>query len=567
MMRGQRFSRRGFIGGAAAFAALGAKGAADVAPVDGVSGLWRLAGDDPNLNGWLIVRDGHSLLVDCPSLTAASKIAGAGLPTPELILHTHVQEEHCREHLELPTVPVRVAAGAVEVARRSDAYFSATKTVWPPDRAWDTLGEEAYGIAGCVTERPPSKPLNVQGTFKPGDVIAWRGERLAVIDLAASSKRAVGFHWLGRGIVFTGDLLYAGGRLVNFYDLERRYNGGELNWTRTALARVVALKPRLALGAMGPAITDPLRDAARLVAWAKDPAGRFVRRKDEKEAQVNYTPRRTFGRYREVAPDIYQNTNWGNVILFVDRASGAGLMVDPCNCVWTPWEESVASFREDLRLLEKEAGLKRVELCLVTHPHGDHVQDAFVLRETYGTRVLATPDVAELLANPTYPYPCLLRWYGFPYDTLKVDGLLKYGRREIWRDLEFRPVWTPGHCFAHSGFAIRWRGRRIFCSGDALQHGAGPIAPALPFCFNDNGVPAHSPAEAYRAIRAERPEIVICGHSRSFYDKDGSVLRDLEEAQAALERSLAAYVPDGDLWRATVPPGYDALRGKLVAIR
>ena len=100
-----------------------------------------------------------------------------------------------------------------------------------------------------------------------------------------------------------------------------------------------------------------------------------------------------------------------------------------------------------------------------------------------------------------------------------------------------------------------------------MQRGAGPIAPALPFCFNDNGVPAHSPAEAYRAIRAERPEIVICGHSRSFYDRDGSVLRDLEEAQTALERSLAAYVPDGDLWRATVPPGYDALRGKLVAVR
>ena len=553
-------NRREFIFGGMALAATPGA-AASASPVELIGkNLWRLAGDEPQLNGWLIVKDGASLLIDCPSLAAASRIRGAGLPTPELILHTHVQEEHCREHRELARVPVRVAASAAEVARVSDAYRAATKTVWPPDRAWDTLGEEPYGIAGCVTERPPATPLNVQDTFRPGDVVEWRGERFAVLDLAASSKRAVGFHWLGHGVVFTGDLLYAGGRLVNFYDLERRYNGGELKWTQAALGQVLALKPRLALGSTGPAITDFDGDAARLLAWTKDPCGRFARRSGEKVSQVNYTPLRSFGRYREVAKDVYQNTNWGNVILFVDRASGEGLMVDPCNCVWTPWAESVESFREDLRLLEKEAGLKRVGIALVTHPHGDHVQDAFVLRERYGTRLLATPDVAELLANPAYPYPCLLRWYGFPYDTLKVDGRLRYGRTETWRDLEFRPVWTPGHCFAHSGFSIRWRGMRIFCSGDALQYGAGPIVPSLPFCYNDNGVPDHSPAVAYRAIRQERPDIVICGHSRSFYDGDGSILRDLEETQTELERSLADYVPDGDLRRATVPPGYNLRR-------
>ena len=67
-------NRRDFILGSVSLAvAPGMAGGPQLERIE--DGLWRLAGDDSNLNGWLIVRDGHSLLVDCPSLTAASKIA------------------------------------------------------------------------------------------------------------------------------------------------------------------------------------------------------------------------------------------------------------------------------------------------------------------------------------------------------------------------------------------------------------------------------------------------------------------------------------------------------------
>ena len=533
--------------------------------IGGADGLWRLRAPD-ELNGFLIVRDGASLLIDCPCHDARHAIETARLPLPELILHTHIQEEHCREWSSLPRTPVRVNAEAGDLARVTDAFRRACVTLWPPDRPWASLGADPYGIAGCVTARPPGQPLNVVSTFAPGDTIDWRGVKLEVIALPGSSRRAVGFHWASEGIVFSGDLIYAGGRLVNFYDIERCYNGGG-GWTqmRSSCAAVEGLSPRMLLPSTGPAIGDPAGDIARLSAWMARPLGGVVRRAGTPIKPTNYEPARTFGRFREVAPGIFQNTNAGNIILFLDDSSGAGMMIDPCNCVWTPWEDSLDSFREDLATLEEETGLKRVEIALITHPHGDHMQDASILRERYGTRILSTPDTAAILANPrAYPYPCMLHWYDFPtFDSFHVDGLVKYGRTDHWRGTPITPIHTPGHCYAHSGFAIEWRGMRVFCAGDALQYGSGPIRAALPFCWNDNGFPDRAPVVAYRAIAACKPELVVCGHSLSFYDRDGSIIRDFVDVAEAVTERLVDVAPHGDLLRATTPPGYDAIRPSL----
>ncbi|MGI6494780.1 MAG: MBL fold metallo-hydrolase [Kiritimatiellia bacterium] len=543
---------------------------AKVECLDASPGLWRVVGggreDALPTNGYLLVRDGASLLIDCPSHDTVFALEAAGLPRPELILHTHVQEEHCREWSALPGVPVWVAEDSADLARVNGAFRAACATVWPPDRPWASLGADPYGIAGCVTERPPGQPLDVAAVFRPGETLSWRGIHLDVLALPGSSRHAVGFFWPEQRLLFSGDLIHAGGRLVNFYDIERCYNGGG-GWTqmRSSCAAVEALSPRLLLPSTGPAIADPAADLARLSAWMARPLGGVVRRAGSAVKPVNYEPKRTFGRFREVAPGIYQNNQGGNMVLFVK--DGKGLMIDPCNCVWTPWEASLDSFREDLALLGEETGLERVEVALVTHPHGDHMQDASLLRERYGTRILATPDTAALLARPrAYPYPCLLHWYDFPaFDSFRVDGLLAYGRTDDWRGTPITPVHTPGHCYAHSGFAVEWQGRCVFCAGDALQYGSGPIRPALPFCWNDNGFPDRSPAVAYRAIAACRPELVLCGHSQSFFDLDGSILRDFVEVSEAVETALVTLAPGDDLLRATTPPGYDAVRPPIEA--
>ncbi|MHB9129620.1 MAG: MBL fold metallo-hydrolase [Armatimonadota bacterium] len=531
--------------------------------IDALPQLWQIT---DGTNGYLLVRGSRSLLIDCPSDTFAEELAAAGLPSPDTILHTQVQEEHCREWSAFPDAQVYVFAESIDVATRAEQFFKEIETEWPPSREWEARGEEKYGVAGCTTERLPEQPLRVAGTLQPGQVFQWEGIDLEVVALPGSGKRAIGFYWRQENVLFSGDLLQNGGYLVNVYDLERSYGGpGGFAELRASLTAVQELKPSLLLPTTGSLITDPMHDSTMLlqrIAWVwKAPA----RRTDEPYAITNYPPLREFGRYREVIPGVYQNNNYGNIILFVN-AAGDGLMIDPDPCVWLSWEENCREIHADLDLLERETGLKRIELAMPTHYHGDHVQYCDLLRERYNTEILATPDVAALMERPQdFPHPCLVDWYGFPFKQIQVDRRIAYDVPFDWHGVAVTPVHTPGHCLAHTGYLLRWQGVRIVCGGDTVQYGQGPIQMGLPCIYNDTAWPDRSPLVTYRWLAQVRPDLVLGGHSHSFFDHDGSIVRDFCAAAEESVRLAAAMVPEGELLRAMTPVHYDTLRPASVA--
>jgi len=534
-----------------------------VTPVPDVPALWRLSGET---NGYLIVRGAESLLIDCPAGIWAPLLEAAGLPLPRTILHTQVQDEHCGEWAAFPTAQVLVAKASLTVAQRTQKYFEECATVWPPSRAWETLGEEKFGIGGCTTERPPAQPLQVIGTLQSGHKFQWQDVTFEIFALPASGKRSIGLAWRDKHVIFSGDLLLAGGYLVNAYDLERNY-GMPLGYVQLQrnLRQVAAMNPRLLLPTTGPIITEPIADIDRLkkrIAWATRPP---ALRRHEPAALINYLPARVFGRFREVLPGLYQNTNYGNVIVFV-TANGAGLLIDPGPCIWPTWEEGAAGMQEDLDLLEREAGLTRIERALITHFHGDHVQFCDLLRQRYGTEILATPDVATLLAHPeTYHYPCCVDWYGYPYKCLTVDRVIVYEQPLTWQDTTITPVHAPGHCYAHAAFLLDWHHRRTACTGDVLQYGAGPISVGMPILYNDTAWPDRGLLVTLARLAAYQPEVVLCGHSQSFLDPDGAILADWQLAAGTSLALAHAMAPDGDLLRMMTPPGFDIMRQQLMA--
>jgi glyoxylase-like metal-dependent hydrolase (beta-lactamase superfamily II) len=527
--------------------------------LDQALGLWQLAAGGSN--GYLIVRGGESLLIDCPMAAFPDS-----LPAPGLVLHTQVQEEHCREWAAAPAAGVRVAASAREVAVLDPRFFEASATVWPDDRAWETLGREPYGIAGACTERPPRRPLNVTGTLADGDRVTWQDVTLRVLALPGSGSRALGFFWEQAGCLFSGDLLCAGGKVANYYDYERNY-GGDPGYREAgeSARRALALKPVRLFPSTGPVVDDPAAALGAFLGWLARPFPFQVRRAGEPFATLNVRPLRSFGAYNEIAPGLFQNQFPGNIILYVD-GQGRGVMVDPGNCQWPSWEESVRLMHADLDLLEREAGLKRIEWVLITHAHGDHIQYAPLVRRRYGARVAATPDVADWMATPErFPYPCMLDWYNFPITSMTADVRLDYGRVIDWNGVPLRAEHTPGHCPAHAGWSVPWNGERTFCAGDVIQYGRGPIGPALPFCYNGNAHPELGPAVTWARLAELKPALVLGGHGHAFRDPDGSIVRDFAEATASAAPALAERVWDGDLRRATTPPGFEYKPGRSEA--
>ncbi len=531
-------------------------------PLDALHGVWHFQADT---NGYLIVRNGQSLLIDCPGELTPELLQAHGLPAPQLILHPHVQDEHCQEWQAWPEVPVYVAADSVEVARRSAAFIQACSTIWPPSREWELRGEESYGVAGCTTERPPEQPLAVAGTLTPGTAFTWQDITLEILALPGSGKRALGFFWREAGLLFAGDLLHAGGFLVNFYDLERSYGiPSGYDQLFASLDLVAQCAPRMLCPSTGPVSADPLGDCARLRTRCQALLSPTPRRTTDRYALTNFSPRREFGRYREVLLGLYQNTNFGNIVLYVD-GDGRGVIVDPDPCVWSTWEDNCRDVHADLDLLERETGLRCIDRALITHYHGDHVQYCDLLRARYGTRICATPDVAAVMERPAdYRYPCTIDWYGFPFAQIDVDEVLAYETPFAWGETSITPLHTPGHCFAHTGFLIPWHGHRTLCTGDTLQYGQGPMAQGLPVLYNDTAWPDRGLRATYARLCALRPDLVLGGHSHAFFDADGSILRDLAAvAREAESRAAALVPPGGDLCRMMTPPGYDAKRPSL----
>jgi len=230
-------------------------------------------------------------------------------------------------------------------------------------------------------------------------------------------------------------------------------------------------------------------------------------------------------------------------------------MIDPGPCIWPSWNFGATEMHRDLDMLEIETGLKNIEYALFTHYHGDHVQFSGLLKERYGTLSACPADIAKLLRDPEkYPYPCMLNWYGFPFGHIDTDMILDYGDIFRWRNVPVKIIRTPGHCFAHAGYFLEWKGLRIVCTGDTMQYGSGPISVGLPVIYNDAAWPEKGFLKTFETIAALNPELILGGHGHSCFDHDGSILRDFINASKLSLSAADGMVYPGSLFKAMTPP-------------
>lgn len=500
----------------------------------------------------LVLRHGRALLVDCHSRQMARGLARRGLPSPELILHTHVQPEHCREADQFPAARILVHADLVELAADRPAYDAATRTVWERPGEWmQTRGREAYGVAGCTTVFPPDVPLHVGGTFREGDRLDWQDLTFVVLGLPGHGRHHVGFmlERAGRPLgIFSGDLLCRPARLVNLYDLESDYGGTTLS-TLPAVLRELAARPVTryfpATGiplACGPARALELAGAIdayqQALAWQ---SGAFT-----PVPQPEY-PR--VGRYRQVHEGVYQIDNFGNCILLID-GGGRGLMVDPGPCDYES-PARVADFHRDLDLFEQRCGLRTIDLALVTHVHGDHYDMVPELRRRYpDCRVGAWDGVARVMEAPwDYPYAALLPWYNLGFDHVPVDDVLVEEVPFFWHDIQIRSCHLPGHCNDHAAYLLPFNGLRLAMTGDTIQ--SRGEAAGLEFIMANHSVPDGDSGilKTYRRMVNEGVDLNLGGHGSRFGDCAALYQESLRRIEHALP-FLYRLVPDGDLERA-----------------
>ncbi len=510
----------------------------------------------------VVVRNGHSLLVDCHSAQMDRWLDRHALPVPDRILHTHVQPEHCREGAIFASAQTMVHADLAVLASDRTAYEAAAHTVWEDPAAWgDTLGQEPYGVAGSITLFPPEVPLRVDDTFREGDRIAWQDLVFEVIPLPGHGRHHVGFLLeLGGKVlaVFTGDVFCHPAKLVNIYDLEYNYGGTTLPLLPDVLRGLAARPARRYFPATGPVIEDGPAEARQL-AEAIEAYLEALRWKSGTFRPAPQPAHPTYGRYSKLHEGIFQINNFGNCILLID-GEGRGLMVDPGPCDFES-PSRVADFHADLDLLERECGLRMIDLVLVTHVHGDHYDLVPEVRKRYpACRVAAWDLVARVMEAPwDYPYPALLPWYNLGIDHVAVDEILTTECPFDWHGVGIRSVHLPGHCYCHAAYLLTFNGLRLAITGDTIQ--SRGQADGLSFITSNHSVPdEHSGVlKSFRQMAAETVDLNLGGHGSHFVDCAALYKESVKRIEFALPY-LCRLVPQENLEAAFVRPGYPRFR-------
>jgi glyoxylase-like metal-dependent hydrolase (beta-lactamase superfamily II) len=497
----------------------------------------------------LVVRKGRSLLIDCHSPQLGRWLERRGLPAPEMILHTQVQPEHCREADSFAEACILVHEPLRELAGDRAAYEKAAHTVWDNPAEWMiTLGREKYGIAGSITVFPPDIPLKVTGTFREGERLTWQDLVFEVISLPGHGRHAVGFvlEWEGKPLaIFTGDVLCHPAKLVNVFDLEINYGGTTLA-ALPAVLRALAQRPvQRYFPATGPAIDNGPAQALEL-AEAIDAYQDALGWKSGTFTPMPQPEYPRSGRYLQLHRGVYQIDSIGNCILLIDD-QGRGLMFDPGPCDYE-LTTRVADFHRDLDHFERACGLKMIDTTLVTHIHGDHFDMTPELRKRYpGCRLGAWDRVARVMEAPwDYPYPALLPWYNLGFDHVAVDDVLSEDHPFDWHGVAIRSIHLPGHCDCHAAYLLTFNGLRLAITGDTIQSRGEPDG--LNFIISSHSVPDGDSGilKTYRQMAGEAVDLNLGGHGSHFRDCQANYAESLRRIEHALPL-LRRLVPNGEL--------------------
>ena len=488
----------------------------------------------------LLLSECASLLVNCIVGLEPSAILAAGHPVPEEIWHTQVDDTLAAEGNDFEAL-IRLPALFAEVAKASEDYYKKAHTTWEHPEEWMvTFGRETYGVAGSLIVQPLSKPITVFQTFNPGDFLEWRGFRFHVLDFSVRNFYSVGFALERRGetiALFSGDLVEASGCLPDAHGFESNYAG--LPWGRIAstLHEAAALRPAW----MFPSTGGPVEDPASLLDQLAEMVGDFLNFMQTPPQVFPQKEPARFGRYHDHGDSVYQITNFGNTILMIDP-EGNGLMIDPGPCDYgnpSRKEEFVA----DLEKFEAEAGLKTIDLVLVTHFHGDHYDLWPEVQQRYPEcRLGAWGPVADVIEHPEdYPYPCLLPWYDVGWMSCAVDLKLTRQIPHLWHGTAIHTVDLPGHCLLHAGYWLDWKGRRILISGDSIQTRGEADSLQMPGANHSIPGTEEGHAQAYRNVIPLGIDLNLGGHSSHFQNCREIYNSSLERIEQTTARLMMLF--------------------------
>jgi glyoxylase-like metal-dependent hydrolase (beta-lactamase superfamily II) len=493
-------------------------------------------------NVYVLTAGRKAITVDLGSGAILEHLESIGVDALEWVLLTHQHRDQCAGAERLAPAGIRLAAPSRFARWIDDA-----------DALWQR--QQIFDLYDCtnVFDRP-LRDVVVDRRLDDYARFVWEDVELEVFPTPGHTKGSVTYltELDGTRWAFAGDLVHDGGRVWRVHDLHWNYSDPDaLDAELHSVQRLRGRKPDRIAPSHGTPIADPLdtldgleRRLRRLLGVA---GGRFVG-----DLHPRFAGDFAVDRVSEHLVSVLQTSANFHVLL---GPEGRALFFDygfpghlghvasgECRFV----EHSLAE-------LEREFGVRSVDVVIATHYHDDHVAGFQYLRERFGTEVWAFDLVADVLERP-WAYRLPATWAA----PITVDRRYGVGDTVEWEGSSFVAEHLPGHTWYASGLFGAIDGRRIGVTGDEIQldgrgalRGGGPV-------FR-NGFRIDSFRIGIDAVRKHAPDVLLTGHDGAIR-VDSAALDRVRDWSLELEAALSDLVPEGVPVGLALDPAFAAIR-------
>ena len=462
-----------------------------------------------------LVRDGdRCVLIDFGSGRILNFLNELGIARIDFILHTHHHRDQAQGDLLAHDRGIPIAVPAHE-----RHLFEDVERLWASRRIFD-LYQVRNDFFSLTQNVPVSRLLHDYETFE------WRGHSFFVQPTPGHTIGSISLlaNIDGRSTAFSGDLLYADGKVQNLYDLQYFYQEHEgVDFSLYSISELIKLKPQLLCPSHGDPITNPeaaLESTRRnLLDWYH-------------YWKPNGTPTYQF-QATEVSPHLIAHPLPASTFYAILSKSGKAMLIDYGSASWNffqSFRDAVDTYgrmrfvEHSLDVLQSRYGVKKFDVALPTHIHDDHINGFSHLARRYGTRVWCFENNREIFLNPRgRNLGCILA------EPINIERTFRDGETFQWEEYEFTVMHSPGHTEYQMAIFTTIDGRKVAFTGDAFFSN-DKVALAHNLIYR-NDVRVGDYLRSIRNIQQMHPQMIAPGHGEPFMVSDRMIDQFVERAK------------------------------------
>lgn len=453
------------------------------------------------------VTDGSSaVLIDFGSGRVLDDLSGLSVTCVKAVLVTHHHRDQIQGLAEAYRrgIPIYVPHAERELIEHADSMWQAREIY----NNYNTR-QDRFSILHSVP---------VTDTLKDYSTVSFGNITFRVLPTPGHTTGSVTLETEIDGVLaaFTGDLIYAPGKVWSLSATQWSYNGGE-GLPHTILSLLFLQERGIQTLFPSHGLPMALQEAVpptveRLAALIK------VRKQNPRLFLLRETPYQKISEHllfnRTSMCDSYVLLSDSGKALILDLGYDfmAGTAAGTDRSSRRPWLYTIPA------LFEKY-GVREIHACISTHYHDDHVAGFNLLRDVYGAQVWCADSFADILENPShYDLPCL--WY----DPILVDRRLPLESPVKWEEYELTLHPFSGHTRYAVAIEFTADGKKVLCTGDQYADEDGLFCNYVyknTFDYDDF---IYSAA----LIRKLAPDLILTGHWQ-YKDRGKDYLEKLAE--------------------------------------